>query len=267
MTPFRFGPTGRQLYGVLHAAGHSRRSDAALLICNAFGQEAVRFHRMQRVLADRLSTRGLAVLRFDYFGTGESDGFDEDTSLPGWCDDLLLAHRELCRRSRANRIFWLGVRLGGTAAMLSSVRADPRPERLVLWDPIIDGHEYLRQLAAAQEDMRASHVGQRASVAPAPIAGEALGFGFGAALREQLAGLDATKLSTVCAARATLVCNSRQPELPAIASRWDASGTPCRVIASDQVFDWFSEEAMNTSLVPTRIVDVLADTMELEAHA
>jgi hypothetical protein len=66
---------------VLHAADPAARAGCAVLLCNPFGQEALRSQRGFRVLADRFARTGCATLGFDYFGTGDSDGDDDDASL------------------------------------------------------------------------------------------------------------------------------------------------------------------------------------------
>lgn len=269
MTPFRFGPAARSLYGVYHAAVPPRTGADAVLICNPLGQEAVRFHRMQRVLADRLSSRGIAVLRFDYHGCGESAGEDEDADLAGWCDDLLLAHQELLRRSRAGRVSWLGVRLGASAAALASARAELAPHRLLMWDPVLDGAAYLDGLAAAHERSLAE-AGVAATKAAAAFDGEVLGFGIGDAMIEQIRSLQPQSLDVARAAQSQLLGDSQpgpQSALGALAERWRARGLPTRVVPIAQRFDWSSEEAMNTALVPAPVLDLLAAELEDGVHA
>ncbi|MFT3954889.1 MAG: alpha/beta hydrolase [Piscinibacter sp.] len=267
MTPFRFGPAARQLYGVYHAAMPPRTGGDAVLICNPLGQEAVRFHRMQRVLADRLSSRGIAVLRFDYHGCGESSGEDEDADLAGWCDDLLLAHQELLRRSRAARISWLGVRLGASAAALASARAEPAPHRLLLWDPVLDGPACLAELAAAQARSLAEASGRASAATAAAIGGEALGFGIGAAMVEQIRALQPQRLDVARAGHAQLLGRAGDDALDTLAGRWRERGLPTRVVPIGQRFDWSSEEAMNTALVPAEVLDLLAAELEDGVHA
>ncbi len=146
---FSFGHEHRRLFGAFHAAptGCAR----SVLLCTPFGQEAMRLHRLFRVLADRLARQGISALRFDYFGTGDSDGDDRDGDLDGWALDVVTAHHELTSRTLSAPATWVGAGLGATLAASAAALAPEPPARLVLWDPVLDGHAYLA-------DLRTKHV-------------------------------------------------------------------------------------------------------------
>ena len=110
MTPFFFGPPDRRLYGVYHPPAATQRTTQQVLLCPPFGQEAVRVHQLYRLLADQLAREGRHVMRFDYHATGESAGADTEATVHGWRDDILMAHDELSRRTRAQTTTWLGCR-------------------------------------------------------------------------------------------------------------------------------------------------------------
>lgn len=146
--PIAFGAKERRLIGVLHFPAACVEPRDSVLICPAFGQEAIRAHRMMRVLADRLAAAGHVVLRFDYFGTGDSMGEDVEGDLDGWVEDIVQADQELRQRSRFNRTVWLGMRLGASLALLAANRAPPDLAQLILWDPVTLGMDYLEHLHA-----------------------------------------------------------------------------------------------------------------------
>ncbi len=146
MKPVLFGPPSRRLFGIHHAA--QRSGSSAVLVCMPFGQEAIRTHRFFRVLSDRLARAGHVVLRFDFFGSGDSGGADADGELDGWTRDVGLAHEELRRHAGDRRITWVGARLGGTVAAKADA-SHPRAARLLLWDPVLEGSRYLESLRTA----------------------------------------------------------------------------------------------------------------------
>jgi pimeloyl-ACP methyl ester carboxylesterase len=143
MTPFLFGESDRRLFGVLNPRSGTGAPKLGVVLSNAFGREAIRAHRVFRVLSDRLSRLGCDVLRFDYFGTGDSAGKDSQVDLDGFQRDLLAAHAELRERSGAERIVWMGMRLGAIVAQRASGTDPNGLARTVLWDPIPDGRDYL----------------------------------------------------------------------------------------------------------------------------
>ena len=146
MTPFYFGSTSRRLFGAYAPARGAGISASAVLLCYPWGQEYIRAHRSMRVLANMLCAAGFHVLRFDYFGTGDSAGESRDASLGSWEADIETAMQELQDTSGASRIVLIGLRLGATAAAKLAIRKPREIEALVLWDPVIQGSEYLQEL-------------------------------------------------------------------------------------------------------------------------
>ena len=78
MKPLFFGEANRRLYGVYHPPAKPSRH--AVLLCYPGMQEYNAAHWMFRRLATSLSREGHHVLRFDYYGTGDSDG-ETDAAL------------------------------------------------------------------------------------------------------------------------------------------------------------------------------------------
>ena len=144
MEPFYFGPKDQRLFGVYHAPSVRRDVPAGAVLCYPFLQEYFRSHRAFLRLAMQLVGRGWHVLRFDYSGCGDSYG-DGPSGPEAWEQDLRLASRELSERAGTSRLSWIGLRLG--AGLAASVAPSVQPlSRLVLWDPIVNGPDYLREL-------------------------------------------------------------------------------------------------------------------------
>ncbi len=136
--PFFFGDG---LYGAYHAAASPR---GAVLICQPILLEYMRAHMALRRLAATLAASGLAVLRFDYFATGDAHGELDETSVARWVDDVRRAAAVLRERSGCDRLSLVGLRFGAALAMLACERL--APEQLILWDPVVDGRAYLDEL-------------------------------------------------------------------------------------------------------------------------
>jgi exosortase A-associated hydrolase 2 len=141
MEPFYFGPTDRRLFGVYHPPAGRRAAPAGVVLCYPFLQEYFRTHRAFLRLAVQLVGRGWHVLRFDYSGCGDSYG-DGPSSPDAWAEDVRLAAHELRQRTGTARMALVGLRLG--ASLAASVAPSVQPlSDLVLWDPVVNGPDYL----------------------------------------------------------------------------------------------------------------------------
>lgn len=263
MIPFRFGPADLALFGALHPA-EGESAKLGVLLCNPFGQEAIRIHRFYRVLADRLAQAGIPCMRFDYFGTGESDGDDLDGSLPRWCQDIRLAHQELQRRIPCQRVAWVGARLGATLAVMASSGdvPGPHPDALVLWEPIMDGPRYLQTLARDHVAAVASPYRPAVAQAAEQPRGEALGFAMSEHLIQQMAHIDLATQGQTSARHLTIVAKSSDARMKAWLKQYKQAGGDGRALPLTVPFEWTSEEAMNTALVPPAALQLLSKVLE-----
>ncbi len=139
MIPMLIGTAERPLFAVYSAASGKRQRRAAVL-CAAFGEEYGRTHRTARLLAQRLASSGAEVLRFDYYGTGDSGGRDEEFAMHGAVDDAVVAVAEARELGGVRRVTLIGLREGAAAALRAAAVA-PGVDRLVLWDPVLDDIE------------------------------------------------------------------------------------------------------------------------------
>jgi len=151
-TPGYFPSARGEIFGWYHESPETK-GDAVAVICPPIGSEYTRSHRSLRHLADRLAVAGVPALRFDYHGAGDSPGTDLDPDrIDAWRADILAAIAHARALSGCPRVHLVGVRLGATLAALASADADI--DRLVLWNPCVQGRAYareLRALAAAAE--------------------------------------------------------------------------------------------------------------------
>ena len=143
-TPLRLpGP-----HGVLHAVLHHPTSSPVrrgLLIAPPFAAERIFAHRNLVELAREGARRGLAVVCFDYVGTGDSEGDFADADLTSRLADLVTAWRYLKTRGELEQIGLFGFRLGATLAGLATTRGEVRPDLLILADPVDDLGAYFNQ--------------------------------------------------------------------------------------------------------------------------
>jgi pimeloyl-ACP methyl ester carboxylesterase len=246
----------RQLFGALHYPLRLRRRTTSVLMCNPFGEEASRAHRTFRVLATQLERAGYAGLRFDYSSTGDSQGDSEAATVDAWVDDIAVAAERLRDATGAARVAIVGLRFGATLAALASARDELRLRHLLLWDPVVEGMGYLRELVEQHRAYMRSEFGDRwqdrlriADGVPA----EALGAPIGAVLGGQIAAIDLAAMETraehltVITTRMTPELDRLRPRLPA-ATRWiEMAESPA----------WNTDAALNAMTVPMDIVQAL----------
>lgn len=135
MIPMLIGTAERQLFAV-YCASAGKRQRRAVVLCAPFGDEYGHTHRTGRLLAQRLSALGAEVLRFDYYGTGDSGGQDEEFGMSGAVDDTIAAVAEARQIGGVRRVTLIGLREGAAPALLAAALA-PGVDRLVLWDPVL----------------------------------------------------------------------------------------------------------------------------------
>lgn len=254
------------MLGIFHPAAPDTAKKTAVVLCKPFGQEAIRAHRMFRVLADRLARQGHPVLRFDYYATGDSMGDDEEACLSGWCDDLLAADSELRALSGMPSTTWMGMRLGASVAFLAAARAPRHLSKLVLWDPIVDGKPYLdflraRHIASLEE---AYSLPQRPSPTelarnPATYLDEAIGFAMPRSLREQIAALDVKTHRWPSHPDSIVVIND--PDAAgggAVKLACAAEPERVELVPLHHGTDWTTDTAGNSAIVPSQALVQLA---------
>lgn len=141
MGPFFFGSSRRRLFGVYTPAAELDVSPAAVVLCQPWGTEYIHAHRAMVRLGETLSRTRFHVLRFDYYGSGDSGGDFGEVELEGWRSDIRTAADECLSMSGASRISLVGLRIGANlAADVARDLADL--DALVAWDPIVDGAAY-----------------------------------------------------------------------------------------------------------------------------
>lgn len=146
---FHSGRRGQRRYCSLHRPTSRLTRSTGVVLCYPLGHEYFRSYRTYVRLADRLAKLGYPVMRFDYLGTGDSDGETGHTRIEDWVSDIADAIDVLQRNERVSRIALCGMRYGATLAALAA-RETGRAGTLVLLEPVSDGRGYV-------EDLRQMH--------------------------------------------------------------------------------------------------------------
>lgn len=127
---------GEKIFAILHRPLNVKNVPA-IVICPGFAGNKCGKFRMFVTLGKELAKQGIAVLRFDYRGAGDSEGEFQDITLEGKISDTLKCLHFLAEDSQidSSRIGILGRSLGGAIAVLTA-RRFPEIKSLALWAPV-----------------------------------------------------------------------------------------------------------------------------------
>jgi pimeloyl-ACP methyl ester carboxylesterase len=236
MDPVVFGDS----FGWLHP-GAGRHG---VVLCSPFGYDALCTHRGWRRLAERLAATGMPTLRFDYPGTGDALGDEEDPGrVDAWIDAIAAAVRELRTRTGVTRVSLCGLRLGATLAALAAERMGDI-DGLVLLSPPVLGKSYVRELRAHRQSWLSTAAGRSAEPIPDTAAYvEAFGFGLHGDDIARLAAVDLCANTCAPARRVLLLDSSDRARAGALVERYRAHGVEVERTPFDEA-DTFLREAL-----------------------
>lgn len=260
--PFYFGPSHHPLFGVYHPAQAAADRDLGVLLCAPIGREYLRTHRALRQLSLRLSRAGFHSLRFDYRGCGDSAGEPEGLALDDWAADVGVAADELKDRAGLGRLAFVGLRLGGTLALLAaSGRRDV--DGLVLWEAVLDGPGYLAEIRAADEARRR---GLGIAATPPDEQGTVgvLGFPIGKRLQQGLESLAVTPARRP-ARRALVLRDHDIPEDARLLEDLRRLGVAAEGMRAATARIWLDGDDEARALVPTATFEKAVSWLEGDA--
>ncbi len=143
------GGTGR-CYATLFSLRDPRATPAgeggptACLFVPPFGEEMNKSRRSVALLGEALAAQGRWTLVPDLGGTGDSGGDFVDARWELWCADLQAA-ASLLRDLGAQSVSIVALRFGALLAVAVLQSLALPVDRLVLWQPVISGSQYLTQ--------------------------------------------------------------------------------------------------------------------------
>jgi alpha-beta hydrolase superfamily lysophospholipase len=214
-TPFWFGSTQRPLFGWFHAP-QDRPVSGGVVLCPPLGIEAICVYFSYRVLAERLAEAGIAVLRFDYDGTGDSVGDDDEPGrVEAWLGSVHAA-LDVLTASGVGRVGVLGMRMGALLAA-DEVARWGHVDALVLWDPCVTGRSFLREQRALRMLSIGGEDGADGSV-------DAPGLRFHPQTVDSLNGLELPEAAGDLAGRTLVLTHPERPRSARLTRRLGQSG-------------------------------------------
>ena len=265
-----FGPEARPLHGWVSRPPDGRARGGAVL-CPPMGEEGRAAHRTFRRLAAELAAEGIVALRFDYDGTGDSAGLQDDPDrVPRWLASIEAARQYLLDLG-APAVAAVGMRLGATLAASQAAASTPFAS-LVCWDPCRSGRTFLREGEALYG------FGESAPEVPDDGLRHTPGFQYDAETAGALRTVDLARLPADrrVADRVLLLTRDDRPVLPGIAERLEQEGSGLETGAATgqgrlldvppelsvvpaealrQVVAWLSRGVADLSAVPLKTPD------------
>ncbi|TSA86692.1 alpha/beta fold hydrolase [Deinococcus detaillensis] len=135
---------GQKIYGMVHlpepdltGTPRPQHGFAGVVILHGFTGNRGGDHRLLPLLSRYLAERGIASLRFDFRGSGESEGDFSEMTVSREVEDAvaMVEYFKDLPEIDPERVMLLGFSMGGLVAALTAPQV--RPHRLALWAPAL----------------------------------------------------------------------------------------------------------------------------------
>jgi pimeloyl-ACP methyl ester carboxylesterase len=234
-----------------------------IVFFHAYSGEQLVTYRLEVNWA-RLFAPHFPVLRLHTRGTGHSPGDPAQVTLSTQIADTLDTARWFMERVGVNELLFVGIRLGGTAALLAAQQVD-NVRGLILFEPIASPAQYLAQLL---RNVLMSEIAQQAEhaatieslVAQIQEQGyvDVLGNPLYRAMYEAAQQLDVPAQVQRYRGPALLIQTGRarelRPDLQALCDALAAAGVDCEVLINNAVLLWIS---------PRMVMDAADDVFQI----
>lgn len=136
---------GQKIFGIFHRPC-TKGPFPAVLMCHGLAGHKTGKYRLYVLLAERLSKLGIASLRIDFRGSGDSEGSFSEMTLASEVSDAIIALDYLRNRPDVDnvRIGMFGRSVGGMVALMTAQKAGP-VKSLATWAPLFDGDQWASQ--------------------------------------------------------------------------------------------------------------------------
>jgi len=136
---------GQRIVGMTHSPDTDQRAPA-LLICHGFTGDKVENHFIFVKMARRLADAGFFAMRFDFRGSGESEGDFSDMTVPAEIDDARVALAWLRAQPEVDpkRVSLLGLPKC-TNLVARSAGEDENLAGLILWSALAESEIFIKE--------------------------------------------------------------------------------------------------------------------------
>ncbi|MEM7018323.1 MAG: alpha/beta fold hydrolase [Pseudomonadota bacterium] len=258
MHPLFFGTHKKQLFGVYHPPATPGSTDDAVLLCAPIANEYIYTHRALKQFAARLANAGFHTFRFDYYATGDSAGEETMGEPAQWVQDIFAAAEELRAISGCRRVDVVGLRLGATLAM-QAMADGLQASRLVIWDPVVNGRNWLRELSQIHKELLSNSA--HSPGIREPFADDLVGFVFPATMQEAINQLDMTKLASQYEANTIMLTSQESTEYDVLKAAFSEYGGSLVYRYIPDAGHWLTRD-MTKAIIPFHIPQAIITTLK-----
>lgn len=136
---------GTKIFGIIHRP-IGEEKPPVVVFCHGLAGHKIGKHRMYVQLAENLSHVGIASFRFDFRGSGDSEGGFGEMSMQGEIEDALKALEFITQQPHLNpsRIGIFGRSFGGAIAIYAASQFG-KAKSIALWAPVFNGEQWEEQ--------------------------------------------------------------------------------------------------------------------------
>lgn len=148
--PFSFVNQGQKIYGMIHRP-LKKEHVPAVVILHGFAGTKIGKYRIYVKVAQKLAENGILAVRFDFRGSGDSEGDISEMTLEGEVSDAVAALKLISKDPQVDpsRIGILGRSLGGIVSVMACNHFK-HIKSLALWAPAFHAKQWMEQLNAAK---------------------------------------------------------------------------------------------------------------------
>lgn len=151
--PVVFENEGQKIFGVIHKPITSKPVPG-VVICHGFAGNKIGKYRIYVSIAQQLAQAGIATLRLDFRGSGESEGEFSEMTIDGEVSDTLkgLDYLRSLPEIDPNRVGLIGNSFGGAVATLAAQR-DQQVRSLALLAPLFNSDQWRQKWESLKGNM------------------------------------------------------------------------------------------------------------------
>lgn len=153
----------KRLSAMVHLPENFKAGTPVVVCCHGFTGNKVGYNHLTLNLANFLEQQGYGVIRFDFLGSGDSDGdFSTDTVVSGWQEDLrsVLGWFEQQAKFSSSPVILYGHSLGGLV-VLTYPEGNSRITGRVVFAPVTEAIHNFRDIILGREFWEKSLLGEK----------------------------------------------------------------------------------------------------------